>query len=304
MKTSFALFSILFLLSVTSLHAQETPVIPVQKVQVCQVDILFGGGASLNQGSTLADFQKLAPESKLLKGNFSNYQSSSFYGMGANSMFSVLMGLRFAKADKSGYKPSPLLRLGFTYLSSNNFAASYYQEETKRYDTLVSINNGQTYYLDSNLTRTYNMNYHSEQIRLDASLIYRTNPKARWSFYSGIGLNVGVSLNANTSIQYMPYNSASNGASYYYYPYPSPYNQTYSSTSETFRNSTNFGVSSYVPLAIDFRMGKKRPFWQRTHLFFEMRPGINVNSIPELGTFAKGYFQSAFGIRVNWEELQ
>ncbi|HQQ94668.1 MAG TPA: hypothetical protein PLQ93_08950 [Bacteroidia bacterium] len=286
------------------LKSQDISNTPVSKVQVCEVNVLFGGGANFNQNSTIADFQKLAPQSKLLKEDFSNYQSSSFYGMGSNGMFSVMMGLRFAKADKSAYRGNPILRMGFSYITSNNFASSYYQEKTKRYDTLVSVSNGQIYYLDSTLTKTYNMNYRSEQLRLDLSLIYRTDHKARWQFYSGIGLNAGISLNASTNISYLPYNGVSNNGYYNYYPYPYPYQQGVQSTSETFRNASNFGVSAYVPLGIDFRMGKKRPFWQRTHLFFEMRPGVNVNSIPELGTFADGYFQSAFGIKVNWEELQ
>jgi hypothetical protein len=308
MKTPFLMLSLSLCLNpfLSHLKAQENqnpsalPTLPIKKMQVCEVSVLFGGAFDLQQNSTMADFQKLAPQSKLLKGDFSGYQSSSFQSYGANGMFSVLMGIRFAKSDKSAYKTNPILRLGFSYLSSNNLA-TYYQEQTKRYDTLVSINSGQTYYLDSTTTRSYYMNYRSEQLRLDASLIFRTDPKARWAVYSGIGLNVGMSLTANTEIYYTPYTGTNENSSASYYPYYYPYQQSYATSSESFRNSTNFGASSYIPLGVDFRMGKKRPFWQRTHLFLELRPGVNVNSIPELGTFAKGYFQSSFGIKVNWE---
>lgn len=309
MKTQILILSLSLSPFLNALKAQENtvqpliPAAPVQKMQVCEVTVLFGAGFDLDQNSTLGDFKKLAPESKLLKGDFSGYQSSSFQGFGFNSIFSVMMGFRFGKADKSAYKANPVLRLGFSYISSNNLASSYYQSQTIRYDTAVSINSGQTYYLDSTTTRNYNMNYNSEQLRLDASLIYRTDPKARWSVYSGIGLNVGMSLNANTEIYYTPFSTTNENSSSYYSPYYYPYQQTSSTSSESFRNSTNFGVSSYVPLAVDFRIGKKRPFWQRTHLFFEMRPGVNVTSIPELGTFAKGYFQSSWGIKINWENM-
>jgi hypothetical protein len=46
------------------------------------------------------------------------------------------------------------------------------------------------------------MDYSSNQLRLDASLIFRTNADARWSAFAGVGINAGVSLNSNTTIYY------------------------------------------------------------------------------------------------------
>jgi len=53
-------------------------------------------------------------------------------------------------------------------------------------------------------------------------------------------------------------------------------------------------------LGIDFRIGKKREFWKRTHLFYELRPGINVTSIPELRPITNASVQHGIGLRVSW----
>ena len=47
-------------------------------------------------------------------------------------------------------------------------------------------------------------------------------------------------------------------------------------------------------------LGKKKEFWKRTHLFYELRPGINITSIPELGTITNSSNQHGLGLRVTW----
>jgi hypothetical protein len=63
-----------------------------------------------------------------------------------------------------------------------------------------------------------------------------------------------------------------------------------------FTNKKKFACAAYVPLGVDFRIGKKRAFWKRTHLFYELRP--SVTTIPELRTFANAGVQQGIGLRV------
>ena len=258
---------------------------------------------------------KLAPQSKILKADLTGYSNTETYGANASSNFSMLMGLRFGNKEKSGYKNNPILRLGFTYMNNGSLASGYYQSTSKRYDTLYSYQTGTETYVDSISNRNYNVSYSSEQIRLDLSLIYRTDGKARWSFYSGIGANFGVSLNAYTNISYSNYTAIESDNQYYYptssasyYPfsynfYGNPYPTDGTTQTETFKNKNNTAFSAYIPLAVDFRLGKKRTFWKRTHLFVEFRPGINSVSIPEIGTYTSAFFQTNFGFKINWENL-
>lgn len=278
--------------------AQTDTIAPIKALNACEVNVLLGGYFQPIQYGSIAEFQKLAPGSELLKADFTGYNQYNDYISSVNSMFAVNVGFRFGNANRTAYKKSPLLRLGFSYFSTTDLANNLSQTRTFRSDTLVSTNNGQVYYVDSTIYRSYNMRHTSDQLRLDVSLIYRTDPKARWQFYGGLGLTAGASLKAYTTIDYVV---GSNIESTNYYFYPIYTDQVSDYKNEYFRNSADFGLSAYVPLGLDFRMGKKRPFWKRTHLFYELRPGASFSSIGDLSSFANISVQQGLGIKVNWE---
>lgn len=269
----------------------------IRAIQACEVNLLGGGYFQPTQYGTMEEFKTLAPGSQLLKADFTGYNQYNNYVSNYNSLFAVNLGFRFANKDKSAYLKNPVLRLGITYLSTTDLANSLSREDSFRSDTLISTSTGQIYYLDSTIYRSYNMRHSSDQVRLDLSLIYRTDPQARWQFYGGLGLSAGVSLKSYTTIDYMVGNNI-NSMNYYFYP---ANNQVYDYQNEYFRNSADVGVTAYVPLGIDFRMGKKRPFWKRTHLFYELRPGAGLAFIGDLGTFGNISVQQGLGLKVNWE---
>ncbi|MDI1355838.1 MAG: hypothetical protein PSX36_13025 [bacterium] len=302
-----------FLFACTPLLAQEQPTVqptPTKRIVVNDFFIQSGMFATQQGLATAVDFRKLAPQSALLKSDLSTYNTAAYPSFHANTMLSVLLGLQFLDKEKKAYKANPLLRLGFSYMKASALSADLTKTFTKPFDTLISSHNNPPTYVDSSTTRTYNMNYSSEQIRLDASLLFRSNPEARWSLFTGFGVTLGASLNAKTDISYNVYQSTSNentstsysgsgnGFGYSFY-----YNENTSSDvykTESFRNSNNVGVSAYIPLGVDFRIGKKRPFWKMSHLFLESRPGLNWTSIPELRTVAGACIQLGFGYRAHF----
>jgi hypothetical protein len=201
---------------------------------------------------------------------------------------SLSVGLKMAKL------PNATLRLGLMHTNQRNaltIGGSY--TETFRIDTLTSSQTGEQIFVDSFSTHSYNANYSQEQLRLDASLLFRYHADKRWSFYGGIGANFGLSYNAQTNVhQYVsPY-----GGGYGYGLFNDMvYNGTH--TQETFENKGGFGFGVYAPLGVDFQVGKKRDFWMPIHLFMELRPGFNVNQIAGLGTsFTAGNFSNV-GLR-------
>jgi hypothetical protein len=240
---------------------------------------------------SVADFQTLAPQSVLLQQDLTPYQTyaaMNFNFPGQSQSLSV--GLKMAKL------PNATLRLGLMHTNQRNALAvggSY--TETFRIDTLTSSQSGEQFFVDSFSTHSYNASYSQEQLRLDASLLFRYNADKRWSFYGGIGANFGLSYNGQTSVnQYVsPYGS---GYGYGYNLFNDMvYNGTH--TQETFENKGGFGFGVYAPLGVDFQVGKKRDFWMPIHLYMELRPGFNVNQIAGLGTsFSAGNF-SNIGLR-------
>jgi hypothetical protein len=242
-----------------------------------------------NQGS-LADFQTLAPQSVLLQQDLSAYQTYS--GMNFNlpgQSQSLSLGLRMAKLPKATF------RLGLMHTNhSNTLTTGGSYSETFRIDTLTSSQTGEQFFVDSFSTHSYNARYSQEQVRLDASLLFRYNANERWSFYGGIGANFGLSYNSVTEIQQYvsPYGDSYGLSMFYDLFYDNgDYEQ------EIFENKGGFGFGLYAPLGIDFQVGKKREFWMPIHLYMELRPGFNINQISGLGTnFDTGNFSNV-GLR-------
>jgi hypothetical protein len=273
----------------------------IKKFTIKEIYIQTGFFLERNTSGALTDFKALAPQSVLLNKDFTGYSSYNRAGLSGNTMYSVMLGIQFSDKQKTTYKSNPRLRLGINYFSGTTLTGNLFEGDRKTYDTLTSTQTGQTVYIDSVTRRSSRMNYSSEQLRFDGSLIFRTNPEARWSLFTGIGITAGLSINAHTDIYYSKYDMTvarySNGNSF---------SSSYSSNSEgnikteRFRNKNNFGLSTYIPMGIDFRIGKKREFWKRTHLFYELRPGINITSIPELRTITTASLQHGLGLKVSW----
>lgn len=300
MKTTNILSAIIFLTISFSAFGQEQQPKTIKKISIHDIYIQTGFFLERNTNGTLADFKTLAPQSVLLNNNMTDFSQSGGISMTGNTIFSVMLGLQFSDKQKTIYKANPLLRLGFSYCSGTTLTGGSYKQDRKPYDTLTSTQTGQTVYIDSVTSKNYSMNYSSEQLRFDGSLIFRTNSEARWSLFTGIGITAGLSIEANTHIYYSNYsrtetrNANGNTSSSY------GYSSSNDNKTEKYRNKTNFGASTYIPMGIDFRIGKKREFWKRTHLFYELRPGINITSIPELRTITNASIQHGLGLRVSW----
>jgi hypothetical protein len=300
MKPSNILRVVLVVMCYSSLLAQEEPPKKINRISITDFYFQPGLFSQANTISELSEFKTLAPQSTLLKGNLSDYNQSGGFNYSVNSILTVMLGFKFSDKQKTRYKPNPLLRLGISYFSGTSLTGGLYKETRKPYDTLISAQTGQITYIDSVIKRTIGMYYISQQLRLDGSFIYRTNPEARWSLFAGIGITAGLSINANTTIYYNKYDILQTRSSNDNLNSTNAYSNSNNGKTESFRNKTNLGFSAYIPAGVDFRIGKKREFWKRTHLYYELRPGINTTFIPELRTTTGGSFQQGIGLRVSW----
>ena len=295
MKQTIAL--LLMAIITVNASAQEAPP-AIKKIQITSLSVLTSAFIESSETGTIEDFYALAPNSKLLPSDLSDYSTNSgFYGNGSFAS-TILMGFKFSNKDKSAYKPNPILRVGLTYMNGTSLSASAYKDDRFAYDTLTSSNTGESFPVDSISTTGYNMTYTSQQIRLDASLTYRTNPEARWSLFAGFGITFGGSINTKTNIQYSQYSyispTTNSQVGYYNQNYMGEYD------TESFNNSNNIAFSAYIPLGVDFRIANNSEFWQRVHLFYEMRPTLNMTSISELRTITNPAFQHGIGLKVQW----
>lgn len=245
----------------------------------------------------LTEFKRIAPQSNLLTQNLNGFSANNFSGTYVNNYFTAAVGIQFLNKEKKAYKSNPLLRLGISYNSGTHLYNGYSRYSNGIVDTLISQQTGQMYFIDSTRIEGYSMTLSSQQLRLDASLIFRTNPEARWSIYGGIGFNFGAAFSTSVDIYYNSYHYTNNQLGY---SYASNYSND-SSKNEHFTNSTRIlGGSLYLPIGIDFRIGKNRPFWKQTHLFYELKPCLNLVAIQGGSTLLNGVFQHGLGVRVTF----
>ncbi len=289
LKKQLLLISLLLLSGLSCLQAQDS-----SGRQLKLTDMYIHNGFAVAPGAhvNIHDFRSLAPGSDILKGDYSGFHPYRSYSNSSNNTIYIQLGFQTRNKRTKHFNPNRQFRLGFSYWSDIGFSASMSHQVAKQFDT-ISTPQGNLYY-DSVHTRGLSMEYNSNQLRLDASYIFKTDAAARWSLYSGVGISAGMSLNNFLTIQ------STNAYSIQPESYGGGRSHTYASDSKTesFRMKSNYGASVYIPLGLDFRIGKKRPFWKRLHLFLEGRPGINFLVVPDLTTFASGYINNSFGLRV------
>lgn len=294
------LFFSFILVTVTVLafgQVQNSTVVKRIKINEYSIQTGLFGGSPAN--SSLADFYILAPNSVLLNSNLipePNTYYPHHYASRPNTMFSAMLGFQFSDKQKTKYNKNIQLRVGITYSHNSVLSGGLFNTERKTFDTLTSSQTGASTYLDSVITKSLNMNYSSEQLRLDGALIFSTNTDARFSLFSGIGLTAGFSFNSKTTIKYNTHYQIENRV-------PNDYTRhidSFSGSSETevISNKNNFGFSAYIPLGVNVKLGYKTEFWKKVNLFYEIRPSINITYIPELRTVTNSFVHFGGGFKI------
>ncbi len=297
MKTkAFFLFGLLSFISF-ALSAQQSKV-PAFKIQ--DFSVLPSGQMYNATPATILDFTDLTPGSAILARDYSGFEYSEYGTTNGAGGFEVMLGLGLRNQEKTGYRQNSQLRVGLGYSSLSSLNASYYQNERKPYDTLVSSQTGNSVFVDSVINRNLNMQYNTDNLRLDVSMIFRTAGTSRWSLYGGVGVRANYSFNGYTSVNYYVQRGTEQERQDYkgYYGYGADYEMG-ENENEIFKsNASSFGGAVYVPLGADVRFGKTSEFWRKIHLFGELRPGIDFSNIPDYGSVTQGFLQFGVGVRV------
>lgn len=243
------------------------------------------------------NYIKINPSSLLSKFNYSDFDNNGYNTSSAQLTFTGLIGIKFRNKERTDYKTNPILRLGIHTGSGGNSSNYFSNNNRTPYDTLISLQTGEEFYIDSITNEFLSFNYTSRQIRLDASLILSIRPEKRWSFFYGLGFNFGVSYFSETTLSYNKSSSIDGEifeSSYYNFT-----SNPISNYNERKTQATNFGYSIYTPLGLNFRLGKKGGKWEKTLLYYEIRPLVNVTSIPQLQVLTSSGVQQGIGMKFN-----
>lgn len=266
-----------------------------KKFEYSEISIQFGNLSAEQGRLSTATALQLAPQSIFLN-TLTGYQQSVFYNYYSPS-FTLGGHIGFTLPKKSHHSLRPTLRFGLLYNKSDILSAQYSRLTAVTVDSLTNSDGLVTQYIQDANQETVDARYSSDQLFLDANLTYAINAQGRFSMYMGVGLGGGVLFNAQTTVSYLNTSFTQtispvtfNGSSRNFV--------TEASQEETFRNRAGFAALAYFPLGFNFRIGKRNEAWRKAHAFFEFRPGVLLQVMPEANlNLLRSTMGSQFGFR-------
>lgn len=249
------------------------------------------GGSNVEQRQlVMADYRILLEGSIFSQEDLSAYDQNRSWQFGGGRTNAFVFGASI-HPFRSNSVLGPELRMGINYMGGGSAPLELTRSERYTVDTLSSGSSGLVYYVDSTFTSRYLLQHGSERVGLDASLVFRTGPEARWSIFGGAGLGIGARFNAHTTAT-LTQESATNRPAY------SGGQAAERMRLEQVDNSGGLWVLFYAPIGLGFRIAKENDFWNRMELYLEGRPGMMVQGTQEFGTITSFGSQTLFGLRL------
>lgn len=265
-------------------------------VKVISVSV-GGGGQIIRTGfQDVSVLQQAAPSSSLAFADLSQYGNSGLFAgvfgnFNSGTSKGIAVNVRFGCQKKFSEA-----RFGIHH-STIGITSQYYS-----YTNNVSIDTttvpGGTFVTDSIFTSSYNYNWYSDVISLEASWIARTNPARIFSFYSGFGMNFGGGFNGvveNSFVEnsyYMHYGTGDVTATYMT-GYTTP-----TDIQERFHAPGFFFASVNIPVGMNIRLGRRNPILRHIVLHYEYQGQLQM--LFPSGVDAQVRTASAFNGGVKW----
>lgn len=292
-KSVFLLTAILF--STAAILAQE---VKKPKIKLSQFQISMGGDRALAPLTwTQEDFNLLAPGAQWPTGAVP-YRNQ--FGWDAATL-NINVAFHPLKKNEDERNMNRLIRAG---ISAQGVSASIYNTSssmTTRVDTLVSSSTGNIYGFVDSIRQNFTYgSYNSTAVKADFAYLGYTDISKRISFYSGIGASFGITIAPRTQVQSHAWNSERITDTTGNFISSQSFSNGFDVNRESYRNKMGYLATAYVPLGIDFRLGKKNEFMKQMHLFFELRPTVSALNIPEIRTFVYPSLQNSIGVKFEW----
>lgn len=274
-----------------NLNAQEAEDTGLQLKSVSAQLGVFNGSSGISNSS---DFQKLAPNSSFEKSDVSGFKiQNSFFGS-SGPAFS--MNIVLAKPENTNLsRLNTEFRFGISYQEIDVLNLGYDRIDEFRIDTLISSRSGNQVFVDSTYRQSYYLSYNQTNVMVDGDVTISTDPSKRFKFYGGIGFSLGFSAAASTDIIYSTTSNVN-----IIEDEESSFEFEIDGSSERFRNDGGLFGRVYLPLGLDFRIGKTKATAMKYHLFVESRPNLSFHKVPELGSVTLTSNVSSLGFRYDF----
>ncbi len=253
-----------------------------------------------NNGS-LEEFRTLTSDNMLLMKDLSPYEvkGKNSYNMWMNLLGTLRATFWIRDQNGSAYPGHPRLRIGFSAFHRTDLNNAWSKEKVIEEEQFTSQSGNETITRKTVQNDVYRANRSSWHLMVRSSMIWGTDPSARWSFYGGAGLEAGVALGAETSIDHDRWIKRryidQHGETQESYP-----PELIDGSRKVVRNDPSLVGGVFLPLGMDLTLGGGDGFWSKLHLFSEIRPTAHVQKIPEIGMKDRWDLELSHGIRYVW----
>ncbi|MFM2018524.1 MAG: hypothetical protein RL007_2180 [Bacteroidota bacterium] len=262
------------------------------------ISVSVGGGAQIIRTGfqDVSVIQQAAPSSSLAFADLSQYGngglfSGIFGNFNSGSTKGIAVNVRFGCQKKFSET-----RFGIYHSTIGITSQNYSLTSSVSIDTTAVP--GGTFVTDSIFTSSYNYNWYSDVISLEASWIARTNPARIVSFYTGFGMNFGAGFNGvieNSFVEntYFMHYGTGDVTSTYMTGYT-----TRTDIQERFRAPGFFFTTANIPVGMNIRLGRRNPILRHIVLHYEYQGQLQM--LFPSGIDAQVRTASAFTGGVKW----
>ncbi len=195
--------------------------------------------------------------------------------------------------DKNKYIFNQEFNLGLNFTSGTRQKFVYDKEDEFHLDTIEL--NGFTVYNDSTIKSTYTYSEVIDEISINIMYLFKSNPKKVITFYTGLGLDLGLSIYSGTKLNIekdttnyiTTVSNKSDGST------TNLANHNYSITTENYQNNASFFARGFIPLGIDIRLSNKKAYLNQIHILAQSLLGLEYQQVGAKLFYVRAF--SAFG---------
>lgn len=286
-------------------HNAQVEIPPKKRMSIESIEVAPSLFWTQGPNMRLADMKKIA-----IDNDFDSYDLSGFTVYRSccdfkNNSFHFGLNLRINKKGGASFFGSPLLRFAVGYNSGFYSSTTFENRETFTIDSVFVSFQGQTtaYAVDSTAIQYYGFSASSQRLRLNTSMIWRTDIEKRWSFSTGVGFGFGMGINSQvnkvitqTHQIYQPFGDLTN---------PNTSNSLIFSYENAIRNETIYetprltDLNIFLPFGVDFRIGNGSNLLRHVHLFSELSPSLLFTSFSGVTKFVHPGLMGTLGLRLH-----
>jgi hypothetical protein len=213
-------------------------------------------------------------------------------------VYSTALHFRIADSKRESYRRAPQFRIGISYRGGNMLSGYFTRVTEQQIDSVMNPVTGEMDYIDSLHRSNLAFNFKSEQLFLDAAMVFTTNAEKLFSVYAGAGISAGIPITSNATIGFYDGHQritrTSDGEKTYHE------STTLTDKEDVMPGSHHLLLIPYVPFGINMRLGKKNPFLSQVSLFYEGRAGLYMRVLKGSDNVHNFTRHHTLGVKVRW----